>query len=141
MGNDFEQTKDGFVDYLLLDHQGFPFVVLEAKKEDKDRLDGKEQARRYAQTLNVRFVILSNGNLHYFWDLERGNPDIITEFPTQESLIHRLNFKPNNIKNWPMKKYMKTILPSVKIPSLRTIQNIKMKRQENNLLKIIILDF
>ena len=37
-----------------------------------------------------------NGNLHYFWDLERGNPEIITEFPTQESLKYRQDFKPNN---------------------------------------------
>src|SRR5437867_2773928 len=71
LGNDFEKTKNGFVDFLLLDEKGFPDAVLEAKSEDKDPLDGKEQARRYAQSLNVRFVILSNGNLHYFWDLER----------------------------------------------------------------------
>lgn len=95
-GNDFESTKNGFIDFLLLDDKGFPFVILEAKKEDKNPLDGKEQARRYAQNINARFVILSNGNLHYFWDLERGDPDIITEFPTQESLIHRLGFTPNN---------------------------------------------
>jgi len=69
---------------------------LEAKKEKKDPLDGKEQARRYAQSQNARFVLLSNGNLHYFWDLERGNPEIITEFPTQESLLHRLEFTPDN---------------------------------------------
>jgi hypothetical protein len=72
LGNDFEKTKNGFVDFLLLDDNCFPFVVLEAKSEDKSPLDGKEQARRYAQSQNVRFVILSNGNLHYFWDLERG---------------------------------------------------------------------
>ena len=95
LGDDFE-TTDGYIDFLLLDDNGFPFVVLEAKKEDKEPLDGKEQARRYAQNINARFVILSNGNLHYFWDLERGDPDVITEFPTQESLIHRLDFKPNN---------------------------------------------
>ncbi|HCL56670.1 MAG TPA: restriction endonuclease subunit R [Spirochaetia bacterium] len=95
-GNNFERTKNGFIDFLLLDDKGFPFVILEAKKEDKNPLDGKEQARRYAQNINARFVILSNGNLHYFWDLERGDPDIITEFPTQESLIHRLGFTPNN---------------------------------------------
>ncbi len=95
-GVDFESTKSGFVDFLLLDEKGFPFVVLEAKREEKDPLDGKEQARRYAQSQNARFVILSNGNLHYFWDLERGNPEIITEFPTQESLLHRLEFKPDN---------------------------------------------
>ena len=95
-GNDFEKTRNGFIDFLLLDDNGFPLVILEAKKEDKNPLDGKEQARRYAQNINARFVILSNGNLHYFWDLERGNPDIITEYPTQKSLLHRLDFKPNN---------------------------------------------
>ena len=71
-------------------------VVLEAKREEKEPLDGKEQARRYAQSQNVRFVILSNGNLHYFWDLERGNPEIITEFPSEESFAHRSKFKPDN---------------------------------------------
>ncbi len=95
-GEDFETTKDGYIDFLLLDNNGFPFVILEAKKEEKDPLDGKEQARKYARTENARFVILSNGNLHYFWDLERGNPEIITKFPTQESLLHRLDFSPNN---------------------------------------------
>jgi len=97
-GNDFEKTKNGFVDFLLLDERGFPCIVLEAKKEDKNPLDGKEQARRYAQSLNVRFVILSNGNIHYFWDLERGNPQIITIFPTQESLKHSESFKPDPTK-------------------------------------------
>lgn len=97
-GEDYEQTKNGFIDFLLLDERGFPFVVLEAKKEDKDPLDGKEQARRYAQSQNARFIILSNGNLHYFWDLERGNPEVITEFPIQESLTHRKEFKPDNKK-------------------------------------------
>jgi len=95
LGNDFEKTKHGFVDFLLLDKQGFPVVVLEAKSEDKDPLYGKEQARRYAQSLNVRFIILSNGNLHYFWDLTRGNPTIITAFPTLESLQHVQQFQPN----------------------------------------------
>ena len=95
-GEDFETTKNGFIDFLLLDDKGFPFVILEAKREDKNPLDGKEQARRYAKNENARFVILSNGSLHYFWDLERGDPEIITEFPTQESLLHRLDFKPDN---------------------------------------------
>ncbi|MBI2453862.1 hypothetical protein HYV58_01640 [Candidatus Peregrinibacteria bacterium] len=45
-GEDFESTKGGFIDFLLLDEKGFSFVVLEAKKEEKDPLDGKEQARR-----------------------------------------------------------------------------------------------
>ena len=95
LGEDFEKTKNGFADYILLDDKGFPFVVLEAKREDKDPLTGKEQARTYAKNFNVRFVILSNGNLHYFWDIETGNPHIITAFPTHESLTHKKSFKPN----------------------------------------------
>ena len=86
-GNDFEKTKKGFIDFLLLDEKGFPFVVLEAKSEDKDPLDGKEQARKHAQSLNVRFVILSNGNLNYFWVLVRGRPYVITSFTTSDSVI------------------------------------------------------
>ncbi|MBM4305474.1 MAG: DEAD/DEAH box helicase [Deltaproteobacteria bacterium] len=95
LGDDFEKTAHGFVDYLLLDERGFPTAVLEAKSEKFDPLVGKEQARKYAQSQNTRFVILSNGNLHYFWDLEQGNPVLITEFPTPESLDHFHAFKPN----------------------------------------------
>lgn len=87
-GNDFEKTKGDFVDFTLLDENNFPFVVLEAKSEDKDPLIGKEQARRYANSLHARYVILSNGNVHYLWDLRKGNPELITNLPTYESLKH-----------------------------------------------------
>ena len=86
LGEDFEKTKNGRIDFLLLDSKGFPLLVLEAKSSDKNPLVAKEQARRYARSQSCRFVILSNGNLHYFWDLERGNPYIITSFPTPESV-------------------------------------------------------
>jgi type I restriction enzyme R subunit len=86
LGDDFEKSSKGFVDFLLLNDKGFPLIVLEAKSEVRNPLVGKEQARRYARSLNCRFVILSNGNLHYFWDLERGNPYIITAFPTPDSV-------------------------------------------------------
>ncbi|MCL4788879.1 MAG: DEAD/DEAH box helicase family protein [Verrucomicrobia bacterium] len=95
LGEDFEQTANGFIDYLLLDERGFPVAVLEAKRESLDPLVGKEKARQYARSQNVRFVLLSNGNLHYFWDLEAGNPSLITEFPTPASLGQFQNFKPN----------------------------------------------
>jgi type I restriction enzyme, R subunit len=99
LGNDFEKTRQGYIDFLLLDEAGFPLIVLEAKAENKSPLDGKEQARRYAKSLNVRFVILSNGNLHYFWDLERGNPTLITSLPTQGSIksFHSLRPDPKGL--------------------------------------------
>jgi type I restriction enzyme, R subunit len=85
-GEDFEKTTNGFVDFLLLDENGKPYIVLEAKSEDKDPLIGKEQAREYAKSLYVKYVILSNGNIHYFWNTEKGNPQLITGFPSYESL-------------------------------------------------------
>jgi len=95
LGEDFEKTKKGFIDFLLLDTKGFSLIVLEAKSEDRNPLVGKEQARKYAKSQNCRFVILSNGNLHYFWDLERGNPYLITSFPTPDSVIGYQQVTPN----------------------------------------------
>ena len=95
LGDNFEKVQKGFIDFLMLDAKGFPFIVLEAKAEDKNPLVGKEQARRYAKSQNCRFVILSNGNLHYFWDLERGNPYVITSFPTPDSVIGYRKVTPN----------------------------------------------
>jgi type I restriction enzyme R subunit len=95
LGENFEQTSKGFIDFLLLDAKGFPLIVLEAKSEDKNPLVGKEQARKYAKSQNCRFVILSNGNLHYFWDLTRGNPYLITSFPTPDSVTGYQQVTPN----------------------------------------------
>ena len=83
--DNFEKSEKGKADFLLLSNKGFPLIVLEAKSGNKDPLIGKEQARQYARSLNCRFVLLSNGNLHYFWDLQRGNPYQITSFPTPRS--------------------------------------------------------
>jgi len=95
-GEDFEKTRNGYIDFLLLDEEGFPIAVLEAKREGKKPLDAKEQARAYARGVHARFVILSNGNLHYFWDTETGNPEVITKFPSQKSIGHKRQFKPNS---------------------------------------------
>jgi len=95
LGENFETTKNGFIDFLLLDKKGFPFIVLEAKSEDKHALAGKEQARKYAQSQHCRFIILSNGNSHYLWDLQRGNPRAIIKFPAPEEVEGYADFKPN----------------------------------------------
>jgi type I restriction enzyme R subunit len=106
MGENFDKVKNGFIDFLLLDENGHPFVVLEAKSEDKDPLVGKEQAREYAKSLFIKYVILSNGNQHYFWNIYRGNPQIITSFPTCESIKESkaLNADPARLYNEDVKE-------------------------------------
>ena len=86
LGEDFEHSKNGYIDFLLVDESQNPLLVLEAKKESLNPLVGKEQARNYAKSQKVKFIILSNGVLHYLWNIETGNPEKIQVFPTLESI-------------------------------------------------------
>lgn len=112
-------TKNGYVDYLLLDEQSFPFVVVEAKKEEIHPLEAKEQARKYANSLRCKYIILTNGSEHYFWNLEKGNPELITTFPTYESLTESkaLNSSTDTVINMNIDKYF---VATSQDPSLET---------------------
>ncbi len=96
---DFHQVRfeshmrDGRADYLLMDKNGGVLCVLEAKKEDKDPYDAKEQARGYAENLKAPFVILSNGKEHWFWNYERHEEKDayrIERLPSREDLERQL---------------------------------------------------
>ena len=95
LGEDFENLPKGYIDFLLLDADGKPLVVVEAKRESVDPLFAKEQARLYARNVNARYIILTNGNIHYFWDTLHGNPETISRFPTQESVTQFQSYTPN----------------------------------------------
>jgi type I restriction enzyme R subunit len=94
LGNNFEKTKNGYTDYSLIGTDGSVIAVLEAKAEHLSPLVGKEQARAYAYKQNARFIILSNGNQHYFWDTWLGNPKVITRFPRIEEIDDFKDFEP-----------------------------------------------
>jgi type I restriction enzyme, R subunit len=88
-------TTNGRADYLLLDSLGRVLCVLEAKREDLDPYDAKEQARGYAENLKAPFVILSNGREHWFWNYERANQRDayrIERLPSREDL-ERMRYK------------------------------------------------
>ena len=93
LGQDFDNVHAGFIDYLLLDDDQKPIAVLEAKRESIAPLSAKEQARNYANGMHVRFVILSNGNSHFLWDMKEGNPEPISHFPTLKSLQDLSEYK------------------------------------------------
>jgi type I restriction enzyme, R subunit len=100
LGDDLEYAVSksgtrGAIDFLLLDKDRKPLVVLEAKKKSIDPLSAKEQARNYARNVGARFIILSNGNIHYFWDTKHGNPETISRFPTPESISQYKQYVPN----------------------------------------------
>lgn len=89
------QLDGGRADYLLRDKLGRTLCVLEAKREDVDPYDAKEQARGYAENLKAPFIILSNGREHWFWNYERSDQHDayrIERLPSPEDL-ERLRLK------------------------------------------------
>jgi len=87
----------GRADYVLGGPRG-PLCVLEAKREDADPYDAKEQARGYAENVKAPFIILSNGREHWFWNYTRKDQDAyrIERLPSRGDLerIRLKNLQP-----------------------------------------------
>lgn len=94
-GNDYDKVKTGSLDFLLVDSNNKPICVLEAKKESLHPLVAKEQARKYANTVGAQFIILSNGIVHYLWDLKKGNPKPIYCFPSPNEIGAIIEWNPD----------------------------------------------
>ena len=80
-------TENGRADYLLGGHRG-QLCVLEAKREDVDPYDAKDQAKGYAVNVKAPFIILSNGREHWFWNYTRKDQDAyrIERLPSRKDL-------------------------------------------------------
>ncbi|KPJ68571.1 MAG: hypothetical protein AMJ43_00010 [Coxiella sp. DG_40] len=88
-----EAASDGRADYVLKDTKTRPVAVIEAKRFSVDPYTAKEQAKEYAISLPVPFIILSNGQEHYFWDYADGDARPILGMPSQADLERRKNTK------------------------------------------------
>jgi type I restriction enzyme R subunit len=95
LGRDFEHAPEGFVDYVLLNNDGRAVAVVEAKREGIDPLTAKEQARAYAETLNASHIFLSNGLIHWYWNLRQGNPIKVSRFLPLEELGKASEWRPD----------------------------------------------
>jgi type I restriction enzyme R subunit len=95
LGADFQHAPDGFVDYVLLADDGRPVALVEAKRESIDPLTAKEQARAYAAGLGVSHIYLSNGQVHYYWNLRQGNPVRVSRFLPVEQLGKAAEWRPD----------------------------------------------
>ena len=98
LGNDFEHAPQGFVDYLLLNTDQRPVAVVEAKRESIDPLTAKEQARQYAESLGVSHIFLSNGLVHYYWNLRQGNPVKVSRLLPLEQLGKAAEWRPDSAR-------------------------------------------
>ncbi len=83
--------EHAYADYLLLDANGEPLAVMEAKKTSKDPIIGQKQAEDYAddikkQTGKDLFIFLSNGFEIWFWNRPNENPRMVKGFHSREAL-------------------------------------------------------
>lgn len=88
-----EPAADGRADYLLKSSLTRPLAVVEAKRFGKDPYGAKEQALPYAKGLGAPFIILSNGQEHYFWDYGDSDARPIMGMPSRIDLEARANLK------------------------------------------------
>ncbi len=108
ISNDLESK---YADYMLLDSNGDPFAVIEAKRTCKDPIVGQKQAEQYAndiknQTGKEVFIFLSNGYEILFWNKPFENPRLVKGFHTQADL-ERIRFQNHAKKDFsdvPIKK-------------------------------------
>lgn len=72
-------------DYILT-YKGVKLAVVEAKSDEKDVSEGVAQAKQYAKMLNIRFTYATNGDKIYAMDMETGEEQEISAYPTPEQL-------------------------------------------------------
>ncbi|ENA8744643.1 DEAD/DEAH box helicase family protein [Campylobacter coli] len=94
IGNKRAERK--FADYLLK-FQNNNLAIIEAKKQNKDALDGLSQGIEYAKTLNVPFIYSTNGDKIYEYDLRVSRGEYIENFPSPNELFQRVY---GNLKEW-----------------------------------------
>ncbi len=83
-------VKEGrdFVDYLL-SFKNTNLAIIEAKAQNKNPLDGIQQAINYAQKLKIDFVYSTNGDKIYEHSLISGRGEFIENYPSPEELFAR----------------------------------------------------
>jgi hypothetical protein len=89
-GTKAQRKKGKRADYLLRYTRDFPIAVAEAKVEYKQAADGLQQAKDYAEILNLKFAYATNGKEIIEFDFITGIERIIETFPTPAELWARL---------------------------------------------------
>lgn len=81
-------SKTYRADILIFDRSGKPLATVECKRPDVE-LDAAvvEQAMRYNIVLNVRFLILTNGNNTYIYALKEGRFTPVDHIPLYEEML------------------------------------------------------
>lgn len=96
-GNLVHRERPKFADYVLYANKATPIAIVEAKDANHSVSHGLQQAKIYAQMLDVKFAYSSNGEGFAEHDYLTGKERIFAmeEFPTKEQLIERYKSEAN----------------------------------------------
>ena len=72
-------------DYVL-QYKNRNLAVIEAKRDDSHYTEGVGQAKDYAERLQVRYTYSTNGLQIYGMDMQKGEEDDVSTYPTPEEL-------------------------------------------------------
>lgn len=91
-GNMEMRERPKFADYVLYTHAGYPLAIVEAKDNKHNVSFGIQQAKTYAQMMDIQFAYSSNGDAFAEYDFLTGveREFSLDEFPSQEMLAARL---------------------------------------------------
>ncbi|SDH76574.1 DEAD/DEAH box helicase family protein [Roseospirillum parvum] len=95
-------TGKGFVDYVLLDDDGTPLAVVEAKKTSVDPERGRKQAQLYADAIHKKegirpAIFYTNGYDIWLWDDVSGYPPRkVYGYYSKDSLQYLVKVQRNN---------------------------------------------
>lgn len=96
-GNLVHRERPKFADYVLYANKATPIAIVEAKDANHSVSHGLQQAKTYAQMLDVKFAYSSNGEGFAEYDSLTGKERIFAmeEFPTKKELIERYKSEAN----------------------------------------------
>ena len=89
VGKGFIRKLPKRVDYLLRYRRDFPLAVVEAKAAYKHAADGLQQAKQYAEMLDLKFAFATNGHEIIEFDYCTGLETARTAYPTPDELWQR----------------------------------------------------
>jgi type I restriction enzyme R subunit len=110
-------------DYILRYRPSFMLAVIEAKPIDKSPGDGLQQAKEYAEALDLKFAYSTNGYSIVEHDFLTGKESNLDAFPSPDDLWSRLQGLIGLEKNDQKQRFLSPTLPIVG-KSLRYYQEI-----------------
>lgn len=81
-----DEPGNGRADYVMLDTNGRPLAIIEAKRSATHPYSAKQQALPYAKSIKAPFIFLTNGELIYFWDYTNDDARIVNSFYSRRDL-------------------------------------------------------